>query len=86
MENSKIKWMNKFAKWLHKKSDKNKGQIEKFGYFGLLLFIGIPLPGITIGIFDEKFNELPYYERGQILANTPCSMLGYYKNEKATNK
>ena len=45
MENSKIKWMNKFAKWLHKKSDKNKGQIEKFGYFGLLLFIGIPLPG-----------------------------------------
>lgn len=48
--------------------------------------VGIPLPGITIGIFDDKFNELPYYERGQILANTPCSMLGYYKNEKATEE
>lgn len=46
--------------------------------------VGIPLPGITIGIFDDDFNELPYYERGQILANTPCSMIGYYKNEKAT--
>ena len=48
--------------------------------------VGIPLPGITIGIFDDEFNELPYYERGQILANTPCSMLGYYKNEKATEE
>ena len=48
--------------------------------------VGIPLPGITIGVFDDNFNELPYYERGQILANTPCSMLGYYKNEKATKE
>jgi len=48
--------------------------------------VGIPLPGVTIGIFDEQFNELKYYERGQILANTPCSMLGYYKNEEATKE
>ena len=48
--------------------------------------VGIPLPGITIGVFDDDFNELPYYERGQILANTPCSMLGYYKNDKATEE
>lgn len=48
--------------------------------------VGIPLPGVTIGIFDDDFNELQYYERGQILANTPCSMLGYYKNEKATEE
>ena len=48
--------------------------------------VGIPLPGVTIGIFDEQFNELKYYERGQILANTPCSMIGYYKNEEATKE
>lgn len=48
--------------------------------------VGIPLPGVTIGIFDEQFNELKYYERAQILANTPCSMLGYYKNEEATKE
>ncbi len=48
--------------------------------------VGITLPGVTIGIFDEQFNELKYYERGQILANTPCSMIGYYKNEEATKE
>jgi long-chain acyl-CoA synthetase len=48
--------------------------------------VGIPLPGITIAIFDDENKELPYYERGHILANTPCSMIGYYKNEEATNK
>ena len=29
---------------------------------------------------------MPYYEREQILANTPCSILDYYKNEKATEE
>lgn len=47
--------------------------------------VGIPLPGVTIGIFDDNFKELPYNQRGQILVNTPCRMLGYFKNEKATN-
>ena len=45
MKKSKVKWMNKFAGWLEKKADKNKTQIEKYGYWGLLLFVGIPLPG-----------------------------------------
>lgn len=45
MGKSKIKWIKKFAKWLEKKADKNKTQIEKYGYLGLLLFVGIPLPG-----------------------------------------
>ncbi|MCR5187106.1 MAG: small multi-drug export protein [Clostridia bacterium] len=45
MKKCKVKWMNKLAKWLEKKADKNKSQIEKYGYWGLLLFVGIPLPG-----------------------------------------
>jgi uncharacterized membrane protein len=45
MEKSKIKFLNKFAHWLRKKAEKNKGQIEKYGYIGLVLFVGIPLPG-----------------------------------------
>lgn len=46
-----LKWMrnskrfNKIALWLDKKVEKHKSQIEKFGYFGLVLFVGIPLPG-----------------------------------------
>lgn len=46
-----LKWMReskrfrKMAKWLDKKVKKHKGQIEKYGFFGLVLFVGIPLPG-----------------------------------------
>ncbi len=43
MRNSKH--FNKIAQWLDKKVEKHKGQIEKYGYLGLVLFVGIPLPG-----------------------------------------
>ena len=33
------------ANWLDKKVEKHKGQIEKYGYLGIVLFVGIPLPG-----------------------------------------
>lgn len=47
--------------------------------------VGIPLPGINISILDEDKNEIGYNRRGQICVDTPCSMIGYYKNEKGTN-
>ena len=43
MRNSKH--FNKIAGWLDRKVEKHKGQIEKFGYLGIVLFVGIPLPG-----------------------------------------
>lgn len=45
MRNSKISFFNKIANWLDEKVEKHKGQIEKFGYLGVVLFVGIPLPG-----------------------------------------
>lgn len=45
MRKSKIKFFNKFATFLDKKVEKNKNKIEKFGYWGVVLFVGIPLPG-----------------------------------------
>jgi len=45
MRRSKMKFLNKTAKWLDKKVDKHKGTIEKYGFWGLVLFVGIPLPG-----------------------------------------
>lgn len=45
MRNSKSQKINGVAKWLDGKVEKHKGQIEKFGYLGLVLFVGIPLPG-----------------------------------------
>lgn len=49
--NSILNWMrnskhfSKIAKWLDGKVEKHKSQIEKFGFWGLVLFVGIPLPG-----------------------------------------
>ena len=45
MKNSKIKFFNKVANWLDEKVEKHKGQIEKYGYWGVVLLVGIPLPG-----------------------------------------
>lgn len=45
MRKSKISFFNKIAAWLDGKVEKHKGQIEKFGYLGVVLFVGIPLPG-----------------------------------------
>lgn len=41
----KSKHFSKFANWLDKKVEKNKSSIEKYGFWGLVLFVGIPLPG-----------------------------------------
>jgi uncharacterized membrane protein len=48
-----LKWMRRcdisvfraFTRWVDKRVEKNRGQIEKYGFWGLALFVGIPLPG-----------------------------------------
>ena len=45
MRNGKIEFLKKVANKLDEKVEKRKGQIEKYGYWGLILFVGIPLPG-----------------------------------------
>ena len=45
MRKSRLSLLNKFAAWLDEKVNKHKGQIEKYGYLGVVLFVGIPLPG-----------------------------------------
>lgn len=41
----KSKHFYKIANWLDKKVEKHKSQIESYGFWGLVLFVGIPLPG-----------------------------------------
>ena len=48
--------------------------------------VGIPIPGVTVTIVDDEFNEVPYGVRGNIVVNTPCGMLEYYKRPEATDK
>lgn len=42
---SKWKVTKKIVDWLQKKVDNKREQIDKYGYLGLALFVGIPLPG-----------------------------------------
>lgn len=41
----KTKSLGKIVTKMEQKVDKKKGQIEKYGYWGLFLFVAIPLPG-----------------------------------------
>ena len=40
-----VKFFKKIVLWLDNKVEKKKGQIEKFGFWGVVSFVGIPLPG-----------------------------------------
>ena len=41
----KSKYFSGIANWLDGKVIKHKASIEKYGFWGLVLFVGIPLPG-----------------------------------------
>ena len=49
--NKVLEWMRQskhfkgIANWLDSKVEKHKGQIEKYGYLGIVLFVAVPLPG-----------------------------------------
>ena len=44
MASSKIKFFNKIANFLLEKVEKNRERIEKYSFWGLCLFVAIPLP------------------------------------------
>ena len=53
------KRLSKIAKWLNEKAEKNKPKIDKYGFWGLVLFVGIPIPGtgawtgsLVAGLFE----------------------------------
>lgn len=41
----KIPALERTAGWIESKGEKNKDKIMKYAFFGLVLFVGIPLPG-----------------------------------------
>lgn len=64
MAKCKVKFFNKVADWLFKKADKNRPKIEKYGFWGLCIFVAIPLPGtgawtgaLVAGLMDMKFGK-----------------------------
>ena len=81
----RIPGLGKFAVWIRQKADKNKGQIEKFGFWGLVLFVGIPLPGtgawtgsLVAALLHMKFGKaIGAILIGIIMATVIMSLLSY---------
>lgn len=44
MSRSKVKFFNKIGEFLTRKADKNREKILRYSFFGVALFIAIPLP------------------------------------------
>lgn len=41
---SRVKFFNKVGSWLTNKAEKNRAKIEKYSFWGVCLFVAIPLP------------------------------------------
>ena len=62
MEKSRVKFFNKIAGWLARKAEKNRPKIEKYAFWGVCLFVAIPLPvtgawcgSLVCAVIKEKF-------------------------------
>ena len=62
MAASKIGLFNKTAGWLNRKAEKNRPKIEKYAFWGMALFVAIPLPvtgawcgSLVCATIGEKF-------------------------------
>ncbi len=62
MARCRIKFFNKVGNWLFAKAEKNRGKVEKYAFWGLTLFVGVPLPGtgawtgsLVAAVIDMKF-------------------------------
>ena len=81
----RVPGLSKVAIWVRQKADKNKSQIEKFGFWGLVLFVGIPLPGtgawtgsLVAALLPMKFGKaIGAILCGIVMATVIMSLLSY---------
>lgn len=62
MGRSKIKFFNKIADFLYKRVEKRRAKIEKYSFWGVCLFVAVPLPvtgawtgSLVAAMIDMKF-------------------------------
>jgi uncharacterized membrane protein len=62
MVSSKIAFFNKIGNWLTDKAAKNRRRIERFSFWGVCIFVAIPLPmtgawtgSLAAAVIDMKF-------------------------------
>ncbi len=81
----RFKSTKKVVVWLEDKAKKNKPKIDKYGFWGLVLFVGIPLPGtgawtgsLVASVFEMDYKKsLLAIFLGIILAFIIMSIVSY---------
>lgn len=81
------KWSvtKKIVVWLEQKVEKNRAQIDKYGYLGLIIFVGIPLPGtgawtgslLAVMLGLDRRKSFGYILIGVLMAAVIMSILSY---------
>ncbi|MBQ5334843.1 MAG: small multi-drug export protein [Oscillospiraceae bacterium] len=86
MENCKIGFLRKFALWLKARATGPKAQtIRKYEFIGLMLFVGIPLPGtgawtgsmIAALLHISRKKSVPAIFLGLIMATVIMCIISY---------
>lgn len=81
----KVPGINKIVFWLEAKTLKKKDKIDKYGPWGLLLFVGIPLPGtggwtgsLLASLLHIDFKKsFPIICLGVVIAGVIITILSY---------
>lgn len=64
MERSRVGFFRKVAGWLRRKAEKNRARIEKYSFWGVCLFVAIPLPvtGAWTGALVASLIEMKFWK------------------------
>ncbi len=80
-----IPYLDRIALWVRKKADKHKGKVETYGFWGLVFFVGIPLPGtgawtgsLVASLLHMRIRKsFPAILLGIIIATVIMSLVSY---------
>lgn len=85
MAGCRVKFFNKVANKMFEKAEKNRGKIERYAFWGLTLFVAIPLPAtgawtgtLVAALFDMKFwKSMLSALIGVMIAGVVMSLISY---------
>ena len=85
MAKCRVKLLNKIASKMFEKAEKNREKIEKYAFWGLTLFVAIPLPAtgawtgtLVAGLFDLKFWKSMFSALiGVMIAGVVMTLISY---------
>ena len=85
MSRSKVKFFNKIANFLLNKVEKKRGKIEKFAFWGVCLFVAVPLPvtGAWTGLLVAAMIDMKPWKAflscliGVMISGTIMTLISY---------